>query len=160
MYQRGDTAKPNGTIKIFENHINGAITTSLKSVVSEVCQIQGRSALRCPVTAGRFAIFGKNGIFIYLLNITTKLMVVKLNISAESTTLGPIIGNDHITTFFEVSFLPIRWEIVEKALFNYSVVDQILFFFNTRLFEARSLYFYSVIVLVSHEPYTILLKPL
>ena len=28
---------------------------------------------------------------------------------AESTTLGPIIGIDHITTFFEASFLPIRW---------------------------------------------------
>jgi hypothetical protein len=28
---------------------------------------------------------------------------------AEITTLGPIIGNDHITTFFEALFLPIRW---------------------------------------------------
>jgi len=53
MYQRGDTAQPNGTITIFENHINGEITTSLKSVVSAVCQIQGRSALYRPATAGR-----------------------------------------------------------------------------------------------------------
>ena len=53
MYQRGDTAQPNGTITIFENYINGAITTSLKSVVSVVCQIQGRSALRHPAMVGR-----------------------------------------------------------------------------------------------------------
>jgi len=28
---------------------------------------------------------------------------------AESTTLGPIIGIDHIPTFLEASFLPISW---------------------------------------------------
>ena len=65
-----------------------------------------------------------------------------------------------ITNIFRLRKSVVRWEIVEKALFNYSVVEQILIFFNTRLFKARSLYYYSVIVLVIHEPYTILLKPL
>jgi hypothetical protein len=31
---------------------------------------------------------------------------------AESTTLDPIIGIDHITTFFQASFLSIRWSDV------------------------------------------------
>ena len=67
---------------------------------------------------------------------------------------------EDITNIFRQLKVCLCWEIVEKALFNYSVVDQILIFFNTRLFKARSLYYYSVIVLVIHEPYTILLKPL
>ena len=37
---------------LFEIYIYGAITTNLKSVVSSVCQIQGRSALRRPPTGG------------------------------------------------------------------------------------------------------------
>ena len=42
-----------GRFLIFEKRINGEITTSLKSVVSVVCQIQGRSALHRPAKAGR-----------------------------------------------------------------------------------------------------------
>ena len=46
---------------LFEIPICGAITTSLKSVVSMVCQSQGRVACRHPATAGRVANIPKDG---------------------------------------------------------------------------------------------------
>ena len=45
----------------------------------------------------------------YDVNITCFWRFPKCWSIAESITLGPIIGNDHITTFFEALFLPISW---------------------------------------------------
>jgi len=45
-----------------------------------------------------------------------------------------------ITGFGAGLILPIRWEIVEKALFEYSDFDQILIFFNPRLLGKESIF--------------------
>jgi hypothetical protein len=47
----------------------------------------------------------------------------------------------------------------EKPFF-YSVFEQILIFFNIRLFRGKNLYFYPIIFLVSRDPYAILFNPL
>ena len=39
-----------------------------------------------------------------------------------------------ITKIFRLRKSVVRWEIVEKAPFDYSVFEQILIFFNIRLF--------------------------
>jgi len=53
---------------------------------------------------------------------------------AESTTLTFWIVNLDITGSDEGFILQLCWEIVEKAPFDYSVFEQILIFFNIRLF--------------------------
>ena len=51
-------------------------------------------------------------------------------------------------------------ETVGKAPFDDSVFEQILIYLNLRFFGKRTLYFYPNIVLVTRQPYAILLKPL
>ena len=69
---------------------------------------------------------------------------------AESTTLGTIIGDDHITTFFEASILPISWEAVEKGVFEYLSIGSKVKFFYHGIFRQRVSIFLSHALLLAH----------
>jgi len=57
-----------------------------------------------------------------------------LRISPKRRTCDIISDISDITNFFEPPKPLVCWEIVEKAPFDYSVFEQILIFFNIRLF--------------------------